>query len=83
MAKEVFDFRSAIELMKSIPGEMVETDVEVDPSAELAGVYRHVGSGGTVARPTRIGPAMTFNKIKGYPDAKVVIGTLASRKRVG
>ena len=41
MAKEVFDFRSAIELMKSIPGEMVETDVEVDPSAELAGVYRH------------------------------------------
>jgi len=83
MAKEVCDFRSAIELMKSIPGEMVETDVEVDPSAELAGVYRHVGSGGTVARPTRIGPAMTFNKIKGYPDAKVVIGTLASRKRVG
>ncbi|MDD4722471.1 MAG: UbiD family decarboxylase [Acidaminococcaceae bacterium] len=83
MAKEVCDFRSAIELMKSIPGEMVETDVEVDPSAELAGVYRHVGSGGTVARPTKIGPAMTFNKIKGYPDAKVVIGTLASRKRVG
>ena len=39
----VNDLRSAIELIKSIPGEYVETDVEVDPKAELSGVYRYVG----------------------------------------
>ena len=78
----VTDLRSAIELLKSIPGEYVETDVEVDPKAELSGVYRHVGAGGTVMRPTKIGPAMMFNSIKGHPGAKVIIGVLASRKRV-
>ena len=83
MTKEVIDLRSALELLESIPGQMVRTDVEVDPSAELAGVYRYVGAGGTVARPTKTGPAMTFENVKGHPGAKVVIGLLASRKRVG
>lgn len=83
MTKEVIDLRSALELLESTPGQMVHTDVEVDPSAELAGVYRYVGAGGTVARPTKTGPAMTFENVKGHPGAKVVIGLLASRKRVG
>lgn len=83
MTKEVIDLRSALELLESIPGQMVHTDVEVDPSAELAGVYRYVGAGGTVARPTKKGPAMTFENVKGHQGAKVVIGLLASRKRVG
>lgn len=83
MTKEVIDLRSALELLESIPGQMVHTDVEVDPSAEQAGVYRYVGAGGTVARPTKTGPAMTFENVKGHPGAKVVIGLLASRKRVG
>ena len=83
MTKEVIDLRSALELLESIPGQMVHTDVEVDPSAELAGVYRYGGAGGTVARPTKTGPAMTFENVKGHPGAKVVIGLLASRKRVG
>lgn len=83
MTKEVIDLRSALELLESIPGQMVHTDVEVDPSAELAGVYRYVGAGGTVARPTKTGPAMTFENVKGHPGSKVVIGLLASRKRVG
>lgn len=83
MTKEVIDLRSALELLESIPGQMVHTDVEVDPSAELAGVYRYVGAGGTVARPTKTGQAMTFENVKGHPGAKVVIGLLASRKRVG
>jgi len=80
----VHDLRSAIEFLKTIPGEFVSTDVEVDPNAELSGVYRYVGAGGTVMRPTRIGPAMMFNKIKGFSsDVSVLIGLLASRKRVG
>ncbi|EGO62821.1 UbiD family decarboxylase [Acetonema longum] len=82
MAHEVSDLRSALELLESVPGQMVSTDVEVDPSAELAGVYRYIGAGGTVARPTKLGPAMIFNKIKGHPGARVVIGVLADRGRV-
>ena len=80
---EVYDLRSAIDLIKSIPGEYVETDVEVDPKAELSGVYRHVGAGGTVMRPTNPnGPAMMFNNVKGHPDARVIIGMVCSRSRV-
>ena len=77
------DLRSALELLQTIDGQYVETDVEVDPNAELSGVYRYVGAGGTVSRPTREGPAMVFNNVKGHPDARVTIGVLASRKRVG
>lgn len=78
----VNDLRSAIELIKTLPGEYAETDVEVDPKAELSGVYRHVGAGGTVMRPTKIGPALMFNSVKGHPGSRVIIGMLASRKRV-
>ena len=78
----VNDLRSALDLLKTVPGQYLETDHEVDPVAELAGVYRRVGAGGTVMRPTRIGPAMMFNTVKGYPDARVLVGLLASRERV-
>ncbi|WP_148410050.1 UbiD family decarboxylase [Murimonas intestini] len=83
MAKRVYDLRSALELLRALPGQLAETNVEVDPKAELSGVYRHVGAGGTVMRPTREGPAMIFNNVKGHSGAKIAIGLLASRKRVG
>lgn len=86
MSKEKFkinDLRTAIELLKTIPGQLIETNESVDPNAEISGVYRHVGAGGTVMRPTKIGPAMIFNNIKGHEDARVIIGLLASRERVG
>lgn len=82
MDKKINDLRGALELLWESPGQLVETDVEVDPNAELAGVYRHVGAGGTVMRPTREGPAMIFNNVKGHPGARVAIGLLASRSRV-
>ena len=82
MSNQVRDLRSALELLRSMPGQLVETDVPVDPSAELSGVYRYVGAGGTVKRPTREGPAMLFRSVKGHPDAQVAIGVLSSRKRV-
>ncbi|WP_175804728.1 UbiD family decarboxylase [Burkholderia ambifaria] len=78
----VNDLRSAIEHLKTFTGEYIETDHPVDPDAQLAGVYRRVGAGGTVMRPTRIGPAMTFNNVKGYPGSRVLVGLLASRQRV-
>ncbi|MCM8710310.1 UbiD family decarboxylase [Clostridium sp. SYSU_GA19001] len=80
---KVIDLRSAIELLKSIPGQLIETDEPVEPLAELSGVYRHIGAGGTVMRPTSKGPAMIFNNVKGHEDARVLIGLLASRERVG
>ena len=80
---EILDLRSALKLLSETPGQLVTTDVEVDPRAELAGVYRYVGAGGTVKRPTKVdGPAMLFTNVKGHPDASVVIGVLASRDRV-
>lgn len=81
---EILDLRSALQVLKKIPEQLIETDVEVDPKAELSGVYRYLGAGGTVMRPTKVnGPAMIFHNVKGHPDASVVIGLLASRKRVG
>ncbi|RLV52105.1 UbiD family decarboxylase, partial [Aeromicrobium phragmitis] len=77
----VKDLREGIELLKTMDGQFVSTDVEVDPQAELAGVYRKVGAGGTVMRPTQVGPAMLFENVKGY-DISVIVGVLASRKRL-
>ena len=80
--KGVNDLRSALDLLARLPGELTSTEVEVDPSSELSGVYRYVGAGGTCQRPTRKGPAMIFHRVKGYDNVKVAIGLLASRKRV-
>lgn len=82
-AQAVYDLRSALEFLKALPGQLVSTDVEVDPNAELSGVYRYVGAGGTCQRPTRKGPAMVFNNVRGYKDFRVAIGLLATRERVG
>lgn len=82
MSDKVRDLRSALELLRRMPDQLIETDVEVEPKAELAGVYRHIGAGGTCMRPTKEGPAMIFNNVKGHPGARVAIGVLASRKRV-
>jgi 4-hydroxy-3-polyprenylbenzoate decarboxylase len=81
--KQCNDLRSILEKLKEVPGELLYTDEPVDPHAELAGVYRYIGAGGTVQRPTRVGPAMVFNHIKGFENVQVLIGLLASRKRVG
>ncbi|MEG0797951.1 MAG: UbiD family decarboxylase [Acidaminococcaceae bacterium] len=79
---KVNDLRSALELLKTIPGQYIETDVEADPRAEISGIYRYVGARGTCMRPSPLGPAMVFNKIKGHPGARVAIGVLADRARV-
>lgn len=80
---DILSLRDALEVLKGIPGQLVETDVEVNLAAELSGVYRYVGAGGTVKRPTKVdGPAMVFHNVKGHEDASVAIGVLASRERV-
>ena len=83
MSNQPYDLRKVIEELKELPGQYHETDVEIDPEADLSGVYRYIGAGGTVKRPTQEGPAMTFNNVKGFPGTRVNIGTMASRRRVG
>lgn len=83
MTEQLWDLRRVLDEIKDDPQQYHATDVEVDPDAELSGVYRYIGAGGTVERPTKEGPAMVFNNVKGFSDARVLIGLMASRKRVG
>ena len=41
MAAKVTDLRSALKMLEDMPGQLIETDVEVEPMAELSGVYRY------------------------------------------
>ncbi|MBS1854354.1 MAG: UbiD family decarboxylase [Acidobacteria bacterium] len=77
----VHDLRSALRALEETPGQLLRTQTPVDPKAELAGVYRHVGAGGTVQRPTKTGPAMLFENVKGYPGVRILAGMLATRER--
>ena len=79
-ASDITDLRTALDFLAQTPDQLVSTKVEVDPYLELAGVYRQVGAGTPVAPPTKIGPAMLFENVKGY-GMSVVAGILASRKR--
>lgn len=80
---DVHDLRSALKLLESVPGQLLRTNHPVDANAELAGVYRHVGAGCPVLPPTKLGPAMLFENIKGHPNTRVTCGVMASRARVG
>jgi len=80
VAADIVDLRTALEFLATVPGQLLSTDVAVDPYLELAGVYRRVGAGTPVAPPTRIGPAVLFENVKGF-DTKVAVGVLASRRR--
>ncbi len=79
-ATGIIDLRSALEFLAAIPGQLIATREPVDPVAELAGVYRYVGAGTPTAPPTKTGPAMRFDCVKGY-GMPVVVGVLASRER--
>lgn len=80
-ADEIRDLRTALEYLRTIPGELVSTSVPVDPHAELAAVYRKVGAGVPVQPPATAGPAMLFERVKGF-ETPVVAGVLGTRRRV-
>lgn len=80
---ETYDLRKVLKELQNDNKQYHETNIEVDPEAELSGIYRYIGAGGTVERPTGEGPAMMFNNIKGFPNSRILIGIQASRKRVG
>lgn len=77
-----YDLRTALNMLVKDSQQLAYIDEEVDPFAEISGIYRIIGAGGTVERPTKEGPAIIFNNIKGFDNHKVLIGLLASRNRV-
>ena len=79
-SSQITDLRTTLDFLAERPGQLVSTDVEVDPYLEIPGIYAKVGSGTPTAPPTQIGPAMMFNKVKGS-DWRVAAGILASRER--
>ena len=46
---DILSLRDALSVLREIPGQLIETNVEVNPEAELSGIYRKVGAGGTVS----------------------------------
>lgn len=53
-------------------GELLVTNVEVDPELEVAGIQKRLDGG----------PAILFENVKGYPDKRIVTNLFASRERV-
>lgn len=83
MTEKQYDLRQVLAELQNDSANYHETNLEADPNAEISGIYRYIGAGGTVERPTQEGPALMFNTITGFPDARVLIGLMASRRRVG
>jgi 4-hydroxy-3-polyprenylbenzoate decarboxylase len=81
MAANVFDLRSALDVLREHPRHLAVTQEPIDPYLELAAVHRMLGAGTPLPHPTRSGPALLFEKVRGYEDMRIVTGVLASRER--
>ena len=80
-ARDIFDLRSALEVLRQTPGELMNIAEPVEPDEELAGVYREISTGKHQAPPAQVGPAMLFEKVKGYEDIRILAGLLGTRER--
>lgn len=81
MAADIYDLRSALEVLSRYSQHLAITGEPVDPYLELAAVHRVAGAGTPVAHPTRTGPALLFESVRGFPGWRIVTGVLASRER--
>src|SRR5258708_17370621 len=64
--KDVTSLRSALEWLDT-QGDVLRTDVEVDPDLEITGVQKHLDGG----------PVVLFNKVKGKPHVRAITNLLA------
>src|SRR5713101_570638 len=64
--KDISSLRSALEWLDS-QGDVLTTDVEVDPDLEITGVQKHLDGG----------PVLLFNNVKGMPHARAITNLLA------
>src|SRR6266705_268305 len=71
MKKDIGSLRSTLEYLEAA-GELVTTDVEVDPDLEVAAIQKHFDGGA----------ALLFNKVKGYPNARICNNLFASAERI-
>src|SRR5205807_9649709 len=71
MKKDISSLRSTLEYLEAA-GELVTTDVEVDPHLEVAAIQKHFDGGA----------ALLFNKVKGYPNARICNNIFASAARI-
>src|SRR5213079_2501849 len=59
--KDVTSLRSALEWLDT-QGDVLMTDVEVDPDLEITGIQKHLDGG----------PVVLFNNVKGKPHARAI-----------
>ena len=64
--KDVASLRSALEWLAT-QGDVLETNVEVDPDLEITGVQKHLDGG----------PVLLFNNVKGKPHTRAITNLLA------
>src|SRR5437667_12794564 len=64
--KDVTSLRAALEWLDS-QGDVMTTDVEVDPDLEITGVQKHLDGG----------PVVLFNQVKGKPHVRAITNLLA------
>src|SRR5438128_9052815 len=64
--KDVTSLRSALEWLES-QGDLLKTDVEVDPDLEITGLQKHLDGG----------PVLMFNNVKGKPHARAITNLLS------
>jgi UbiD family decarboxylase len=69
--KDITSLRSTLEYLAAA-GELVATDVEVDPDLEVAAIQKHFDGGA----------ALLFNTVKGYPNARICNNVFASAERI-
>lgn len=68
---DIISMRGALDFLRD-SGEVITIEREVDPIYEIAGIEKALDNG----------PALMFNKIKGFPDARVTGNVFARKDRL-
>ncbi len=69
--KDITSLRTALEWLEA-EGDVITTDVEVNPDLEITGVQKHLDGG----------PVILFNNVKGKPHARAVTNLFANMQIV-
>src|SRR5262245_46929300 len=64
--KDISSLRATLEWLDS-EGDLLKTDVEVDPDLEITGLQKHLDGG----------PVLLFNNVKGKPHARAITNLLS------
>ncbi|RJX24183.1 MAG: UbiD family decarboxylase [Dethiobacter sp.] len=72
MTKDITSLRTTIDFLKEEEGELLVTDVEINPELEMAAIQKALDNG----------PALLFENVKGYPGKRLFTNLMASEKRI-